>query len=152
MIQPISWQLSVNMLFSSVLVAIALACLSTLCHQTMDRFLPINGDLLPHIGQRRASDDAQNREISSRPTNPALSMTERTAFNTQAYTVYGYSSPGGVQINESDLLDMVSCRSRALMHCSVHPVPMKKTIFVMSCCGLARRSGKDMIGSRLADC
>lgn len=51
------------MLFSSVLVAIILACLSILCHQTMGRFLPINVDLLPRIGQRRASDGTEPGDL-----------------------------------------------------------------------------------------
>ncbi|KAL4983332.1 hypothetical protein BDW68DRAFT_169177 [Aspergillus falconensis] len=73
----------------------------------MGCFLPINVDLLPRFGQRRASDDPQDREISCCPTTPALSMTERTVFDTRACTVYGYPSTGGVLIKEADLLDMV---------------------------------------------
>ncbi|KAL3443356.1 hypothetical protein BJX65DRAFT_298304 [Aspergillus insuetus] len=73
---------------------ITLQFLSTVCHQTMGRFLPINVDRLLFI--------------ACRPTTRPLSTTERTVFDTQGCTVYGYPSTGGVlKKDAANLLDMV---------------------------------------------
>ncbi|KAL4976603.1 hypothetical protein BDW66DRAFT_159601 [Aspergillus desertorum] len=111
------------MWFSSVLVAITLICLSTLCHQTMGRSFPINVD--------------QDQEIFCRPITPPFSTTKRTVFDTQACTVYGYPSTGGVLIKEANLLGMVFL-SLPRFHASQRaPSAEEEDSF----CNLLRRTG-----------
>ncbi|KAE8379066.1 hypothetical protein BDV26DRAFT_260268 [Aspergillus bertholletiae] len=76
--------------------------LSTLCEQTIGRFLPINVDRLPLFSRPTVIDDY----IACRPSIP-LSTTERTVFGTEGCIVYGYPSTGGVLRKEADLVDML---------------------------------------------
>jgi len=67
------------------------------------RLLPINVGI---FYQRTVMDDDSQRV--SCPTNPPLSMTERTKFGTgQGCIVYGYPSTGGVLVKRANLLDML---------------------------------------------
>ncbi|CEL09698.1 hypothetical protein ASPCAL12831 [Aspergillus calidoustus] len=83
--------------------------LSTLCEQTIGRFLPINIDRLRIFGRRPVRiDDNDPFRQGSCPTNPPESTTDRTKFGVRGCVVYGYPSTGGVLIKGSvDLVDMV---------------------------------------------
>jgi hypothetical protein len=82
---------------------------STLCEQTIGRFLPINIDRLRIFGRRPVRiDDNDPFRQGSCPTNPPESTTDRTKFGVRGCVVYGYPSTGGVLIKGSvDLVDMV---------------------------------------------
>lgn len=95
-----------------MLVAVTLNFLSTLCQQTIGRFLPINIDRFPIFHQRTVMDDPQDRDDPQDQgapyfTDPAVSATARTVFRIQGCTVFGYPSTGGVLIKEADLVDML---------------------------------------------
>ena len=89
----------------------AISFLSTLCQQTLGRFLPINVDRFP-IFRRQIDDPQDNLQDSLKCGTPYLidpseSATDRTLFRAQGCTVYGYPSTGGVLIKEADLLDLL---------------------------------------------
>ncbi|KAL2851354.1 hypothetical protein BJX68DRAFT_236221 [Aspergillus pseudodeflectus] len=83
--------------------------LSTLCEQTIGRFLPINIDRLPIFGRRPDPiDDNDPLWQGSCPPNPPESTTDRTKFGVRGCIVYGYPSTGGVLIKgHVDLVDML---------------------------------------------
>ncbi|KAK6832522.1 hypothetical protein RU639_003869 [Aspergillus parasiticus] len=106
------------MTLSSMLVAIPLKLLSTVCQQTIGRLLPINIDRFFIFHQRRVMDNPQDWEDPQDwddtqdwdipyITDPSLSATDRTVFHTLGCTVFGYPSTGGVLIKEADLVDML---------------------------------------------
>ncbi|PLB44560.1 hypothetical protein P170DRAFT_440815 [Aspergillus steynii IBT 23096] len=84
-----------------MLVAIISTFLSTLCQQTIGRFLPINVDHFPIFHQQPVMDDRQ--DVSC----PPLSTTERTTFSTGGCVVYGYPSTGGILRKNADLVHML---------------------------------------------
>ncbi|KAE8367486.1 hypothetical protein BDV27DRAFT_169624 [Aspergillus caelatus] len=98
-----------------MLVAITLKLLSTLCQQTIGRFLPIDVDRFP-IFRRQIDDPQDNLQDSPLDTvqcgdpyavDPSESATDRTLFRARGCTVYGYPSTGGVLIKQADLLDIL---------------------------------------------
>ncbi|KAL3457244.1 hypothetical protein BJX64DRAFT_269228 [Aspergillus heterothallicus] len=88
------------MKFSSIIFAVALHFISTLCQQTL---LPFNLDPFPTCCQL----DTVMEHRSSCPTNPPDSTTERTEFSRGGCIIYGYPSTGGVLIKDADLVDML---------------------------------------------
>ncbi|KAE8312792.1 hypothetical protein BDV41DRAFT_538063 [Aspergillus transmontanensis] len=97
------------MRFSSMLVAITLNLLSTVCQQTIGRLLPINVNRFPFFHQQTVmdDDDPQDYDPPPPPPDPALSTTDRTSFDTIGCTIYGYPSTGGVLIKEANPTDML---------------------------------------------
>ncbi|KAL4888246.1 hypothetical protein BDV59DRAFT_188996 [Aspergillus ambiguus] len=61
-----------------------------------------------------------DRPDGSCPTNPPLSTTERTVFDTWGCVIYGYPSTGGVLRKDADLVDM---RFLSLSRSYVRPTP-----------------------------
>lgn len=92
--------------------------------------------------QTQMSDESQHG--FSCPTNPPLSVTDRTEFGERGCLIYGYPSSGGVLIKEANLLDMLFlslARSQASHRASS---PDEEDTF----CNLMRRTGATLWPSK----